>query len=148
MSPIPGHHAYNYHTRYENNDYKGFKQTVHDAQNQGENAPPLPKATQWFTNNSDDEDENEDDDIIIAGASTNLNCPITLQTFEVPYSSKACKHTFEKSAIVEMIDTTGTIFQDPKSGKREKQLACPTTGCTAVRYLYISTLKVLMMFSN
>jgi hypothetical protein len=141
-------HAYLSRSRYETNDYRGFKQTVHDAQHQGENAPPLPKATQWFNNNTDNENEDEDEDIIIAGASTNLKCPITLQMFDEPYSSTACKHTFEKAAIIEMIDIGGTIFHDPRSGKREKQLECPTTGCPAVRYLYISALKFLTIFSN
>jgi len=127
--------------RYDHNDYKGFKTIVHDATHMGQtNPPPLPKATRWFSAfNEDVEDEDDDDDIVIAGVTVNLKCPLTLQLFRVPYKSSACKHVFEKDAIEDIIDKGGSR---PARGA-EKEVKCPTGGCSAVSDPSIQT-----MFSN
>lgn len=145
------------HSRYVNNDYRGFKQTVHDAIHPGDDAPPVPHASTWFpademgasrngrhassadkSNNESDQDE-DDDDVIIASATTNLKCPLTLQIFVEPYSNNVCKHSFEKEAIIAYHRENGVAFV-PSSQRRgarptpqgPKQVKCPALGCDAV----------------
>jgi hypothetical protein len=143
----------------EQNDYIGFKRIIHDARNPGENAPPVPHPWTWFPaetgslpaarrrrlasstdhiGNGDD----EDDDIMMTGVVSSLKCPLTLQTFKEPYSNRVCKHTFEKSAILEFHRQNAVVFVDPSqeeghrrgrgAPKGPKQLKCPERGCDAV----------------
>lgn len=144
----------------ENNEYKQFKQGIHEAANQGDNAPPMPHARTWFpkengeraasgsrrrqnnttdntNNNDDDDDDDDDDEIQIAGFTQNLRCPLTLQAFTEPYSNNKCKHTFEKSAIIEYINDQGTVFHPPQQAGQarragHRQAKCPQTGCDQV----------------
>jgi hypothetical protein len=64
--------------------------------------------------------DDSDDDVQIARAKISTKCPLTLQEFKVPVMSTKCKHTFEKSAIEEMIG-------------RRLQVQCPCGGCPNVR---------------
>lgn len=115
------------HQRYAlNNDYAGFKKLWHDAA-AGEEGPPLPDASRWFT--QDDEPvmggadagaDDDDDDIAIAHEVISVNCPLTLQPMKDPYTNRNCKHTFEKSALLEYLPMRG-----------ESQ--CPQAGCSQVR---------------
>ena len=144
--------------RYVNNDYKSFKRTVHDAMHPGDDSPPVPHASTWFsenemagsrnrrTRNSTDNANNEsdeEDDVIIASATTNLKCPLTLQMFVEPYSNNICSHSFEKSAIIAYHYENGVAFAPPnqRRGQRTaegpKQVKCPSVGCDAVSLLYI-----------
>ncbi|CAF3461548.1 unnamed protein product [Fusarium graminearum] len=112
------------HQRYAlNNDYAGFKKLWHDAA-AGEEGPPLPDASRWFT--QDDEPvmggadagaDDDDDDIAIAHEVISVNCPLTLQPMKDPYTNRNCKHTFEKSALLEYLPMRG-----------ESQ--CPQAGCS------------------
>ena len=119
------------HERYAlNNDYAGFKKLWHDAA-VGEDGPPLADASRWFrpdgrpvmkrpgarrmTDYGDEEDE-EDDDIEVARETLSLNCPLTLRPMTEPYSNVKCKHTFEKTAILEYLPARGEV-------------QCPQTGC-------------------
>jgi E3 SUMO-protein ligase NSE2 len=43
----------------------------------------------------------DDEDIQITGTVSSLRCPISLQLFKEPYSNAKCRHTFEKSAILQ-----------------------------------------------
>jgi SUMO ligase MMS21 Smc5/6 complex component len=120
---------------------------IHDAQNHGEDAPPVPRANTWFpdeanspasrrrrnntTDNTNNGDEESDDEIIIESATTNLKCCLTLQYFKEPYSTNICPHTFEKFAIVEYYDKNGTVFQGPGSDDK-KRFKCPQSGCDKV----------------
>lgn len=110
-----------------NNDYAGFKKVWHDAM-AGEDGPPLPDASRWFTqdgqpvmNGADaGAADDDDDDIAVARETISINCPLTLQPMKDPYTNRNCKHTFEKSALLEYLPMRG-----------ESQ--CPQAGCSQVR---------------
>lgn len=123
----------------DNNDYKNFKGMIHDAQNQGPNARPLSDPKYWFSEDrspnslSQKQHENEDDEIEMTGATANLKCSFTLQYFEEPYSNKKCKHTYEKSAILDYLSTEGAVpSQTRRRGHPQgpKKITCPTPGCS------------------
>jgi CheY-like chemotaxis protein len=84
----------------------------------------------------------DDDDLQMTGVISSLKCPLTLRTFKEPYSNKKCKHTFEKSAILQFHRENAVSFVDPSQGGRRgrgvpagpKQLKCPERGCDAVSY--------------
>ncbi|SPJ85325.1 related to DNA repair protein MMS21 [Fusarium torulosum] len=110
-----------------NNDYAGFKKLWHDAM-AGEEGPPLPDASRWFTQNGEPVmsgtapgigagDDDDDDDIAVAREIISINCPLTLQPLKDPYTNRNCKHTFEKSALLEYLPMRG-----------ESQ--CPQAGCS------------------
>ncbi|EGX93141.1 chromosomal organization and DNA repair protein Mms21 [Cordyceps militaris CM01] len=124
------------HQRYGvNNEYATFKKLWHDAA-QGEDGPPLPDASRWFAadgapvlptvapragqrrSRTVDGGNNSDDDIAVAREVTSLRCPLSLQEFVEPYSNRKCKHTFEKSAILDYLPTSNAGVQ------------CPQTGCS------------------
>lgn len=114
---------------------------MHDAKYPGEDAPPLEKASRWFpqdknaggANNTLNSEDEEDDDLVISGGTTNLKCPLSLQQFSEPYSSDICTHTFEKSAIIEYINS-GTVYAGG-----EKQKGCPVFGCDKVSFVNFCT---------
>ncbi|OBT66798.1 hypothetical protein VE03_04118 [Pseudogymnoascus sp. 23342-1-I1] len=131
----------------DNNDYQTFKKHVHDASHHGANAPPLPPSSAWFPSaaeagaqgrsrrgaaaNGDESDE----DLVFAGAVSSLKCPLTLKLFEVPYSNRVCRHTFEKSALLEMFERGATVFYENSQargrnrGPGVRKLKCPSSGC-------------------
>lgn len=118
---------------------------IHDAQNQGPNARPLEHPKHWFSEDRPQiitsqkqsvNEENEDDEIIMTSATTSLKCSFTLQYFDEPYSNRKCKHTYEKSAILDYLNTEGVVYSQP--GRRgmplgNKKITCPTPGCSVVR---------------
>jgi hypothetical protein len=137
----------------DNNDYQTFKKLLHDASYYGPDAPPLPPASSWFpsdapasrsrraANNADHTSngaEDSDDELVFAGEVSSLKCPLTLQTFKEPYSNHTCKHTFEKSALLEMFDSGSTVFYDNghargrNRGAGTRKLKCPQAGCEAM----------------
>ncbi|KAI1326785.1 hypothetical protein F5Y16DRAFT_374026 [Xylariaceae sp. FL0255] len=103
----------------QDNDYIGFKRMWWDAVH-GEDGKPLPDASRWFNSggNDDEEEEDDDEDLVIAQEHVSIYCPLTLVVMSQPYTSKTCKHTFEKSAIVDYLRT--------QSGGRG---TCPVPGC-------------------
>lgn len=116
-----------------NNDYAGFKKLWHDAA-AGADGPPLPDASRWFRSNGEPVmdrpgaeqrrntqggEDDDDDDVAVAREVLSLNCPLTLRPMEEPYSNNKCKHTFEKSAILDYLS-------------RQGQMQCPQTGCSQV----------------
>ena len=117
------------------NNYKGWKGALWDAQNPGENPPPMPHETLWFapeegrsqtlslsstqqtrqrgtkrttpTDTSFTEPGSEEEsDLEIASATTNIRCPITLLPYTHPLTSKTCPHSYERAAILEMLSTS------------------------------------------
>ncbi|KAJ4371674.1 hypothetical protein N0V86_008227 [Didymella sp. IMI 355093] len=117
------------------NEYRDFKRVVHDARHG--DAIPLGHEDTWFTDAGEpalgvtqvvNEDE---DDIVIDREKISTKCPITFQTLKDPVTSTKCgglgggRHTFEKSAIIEMIRTSGSHYGP--GGK--KSVACPLPGC-------------------
>lgn len=135
----------------KNNDYVGFFRTVHDARHHGDEAPPVPHPNTWF---ADDEDitiakadkrgrkggrqqkqDSDGDDIEIASERISTKCPITLLPFREPLTSTKCPHSFEKSAIMEMIASSALhaapaiTSQSQSQGRRapmgDKAVKCP-----------------------
>lgn len=113
-----------------NNDYADFKRQWHNGLH-GEDAV-LPDAKRWFSENnrpifnfgrSQDEDEDGnvdgDTDLIVERATVSTRCPLSLRELEEPYSNRRCKHTFERTAIMEYIGRQGRV-------------ACPQSGCHVV----------------
>lgn len=127
---------------------------IHDAQNQGPNARPLENPIYWFhdeLSHKKGTTENEEDEIIMTSATTNLKCSFTLQYFKEPYSNRKCKHTYEKSAILDYLSTGGTMPN--QSGRRgqpqgNKTITCPTPGCSVVSHLVRSFLLLVVKFSQ
>jgi hypothetical protein len=123
----------------KHNDYVGFKGTVHETSYPADqpNHPALPHARTWFeteegaappqpgVTNADD----SDDDIAIDRENISTRCPITLAEFVDPVKSKKCPHSFEKSAILEMI---GQVRPPTSRGTRHAfvpSVTCPVPGC-------------------
>lgn len=120
------------------NEYRDFKRVVHDARH-GDTVP-LGHEDTWFTEAGEpalgvtqivNEDE---DDLVIDREKVSTKCPITFQTLKDPVTSTKCggrgggQHTFEKSAILDMIRTSGSHY----GGARKKSIACPIPGCDNV----------------
>ncbi|KAM7207442.1 Zinc-finger of the MIZ type in Nse subunit domain containing protein [Naviculisporaceae sp. PSN 640] len=140
------------HQRYgQNNDYIAFKKTWHDAQHPDDSVP-LPDASTWF----DDQGRpvkgvvaaNDDDDLVVEREIRDLKCPLSLQMMKDPYSNHKCKHTFEKSAIIDYLRSSGgqakcpvcnqelrvlDLYPDPvmlrriKRAERERQMNLDTS---------------------
>ncbi|KAH0559925.1 hypothetical protein GP486_003556 [Trichoglossum hirsutum] len=125
------------HARYANhNNYIGFKRVVHDSRHP-DNAPPLPNSTTWFPSDGRNSRsavgrarrgvpaENADDDIEIEGEHISLKCPLTLLPFEDPVTSKKCPHSFERSAILPMIQNSEARVGGVRRGEGERAVKCP-----------------------
>ncbi|PTB69060.1 hypothetical protein BBK36DRAFT_1083215, partial [Trichoderma citrinoviride] len=116
------------HQRYAlNNDYAGFKKLWHEAA-AGEDGPPLPDASRWFSSNGEPDMTvpsrdgqngafDDDDDVAVSRENLSINCPLTLLPMKEPYRSRKCPHTFEKAAILDYLPL-----------REERQ--CPQTGCS------------------
>ena len=114
---------YSAKTMYEryaiNNDYIGFKRMAHDAIH-GTDGKPLPDPSRWFTQDgrrAEDGDGDDEDDLIIAEESIDIHCPLSMVVMDDPYTCKKCKHTFNKSSLVEFFGRSG------------QKKTCPQTGC-------------------
>ncbi|OLN85215.1 E3 SUMO-protein ligase nse2 [Colletotrichum chlorophyti] len=119
-----------------NNDYAAFKKLWHDAAH-GDSEVPLPNANRWFDSNGNPvmptgrtghaEEEagvaaaDDDDDLVIAGEVRDYKCPLSMQEFEEPYSSKVCTHTYEKRWIIDMVRKAAN-----------QRAECPVAGCSKV----------------
>ncbi|KAL2161982.1 hypothetical protein VTH06DRAFT_7767 [Thermothelomyces fergusii] len=110
------------HQRYAlNNDYISFKRAWHDALHP-EDQVPLPDPSTWFDEQGRPTkgavpDANEDDDLVVEREIIDLKCPLSLQVMKEPYSNHQCKHTFEKSAILEFIRSNGGVAKCPVCSK-------------------------------
>jgi hypothetical protein len=122
------------------NDYAAFKKLWHDSLF-GDDGVPLADPSRWFrpdgtpvlsttaasgpgngaATGESGEGDDSDEDLAIAREVLSLKCPLTLRPFEEPYSNHKCKHTFEKSAILDYL----------QGGRGNMQ--CPQTGCSEVR---------------
>ncbi|KAI5866153.1 zinc-finger of the MIZ type in Nse subunit-domain-containing protein [Durotheca rogersii] len=100
-----------------NNDYIGFKRLWHDAVH-GSDGKPLPDASRWFTENEGGGGQDDDEDLIVAEEHFDIHCPLSMAVMEDPYTSVNCKHTFEKTSIVQFL-----------RGVRGGKAQCPQTGC-------------------
>jgi E3 SUMO-protein ligase NSE2 len=123
--------------RYANsNEYTGFYRTVYDAKHPGENAPPIPHASQWFAEEEDldslppsrsqarqvrQAEDDADSDVEIASERVSLKCPITLLPFKDPLTSTKCPHSFEKDAILDMLRLSSDYL--PFTADHESELS-------------------------
>ncbi|KAF1972639.1 hypothetical protein BU23DRAFT_507917 [Bimuria novae-zelandiae CBS 107.79] len=123
--------------RYSQNEaYRNFKKMVHDAIYRDKH--PLPHPDTWFTDTGlpapgvpgHGQDGDEDDDIVMGPATISTKCPLTLLELQDPYTSSKCPHTFERTAIFEMIRKSkhgpGGV---PMPRNEEKAIKCPQSGC-------------------
>ena len=100
----------------------------------------MPHASTWFANEMDDAsgpttrgaaaaaaDTIEDDDLTVASERISIKCPITLLPMKEPVTSQKCPHSFEKTAILDMI----RLSDEPGDGRYgPKAIKCPV--CTVV----------------
>ena len=108
----------------------------------------MPKASTWFSdsqatlgvsNGSASQQApatNDDEEVAIASEKKSLKCPITLLTMNDPLSSTKCPHSFERSAILGMLELSER--RPPASGRRgaqggERTMKCPE--CSVVRLM-------------
>lgn len=119
-----------------NNDYIGFKRLWHDAAH-GSDGKPLPDASKWFSRNGGEGEQDEDDDLIVAEEHMDIHCPLSMAVMKDPYTSKKCKHTFEKDSIVQ--------FLRSQAGRRAR---CPQTGCNKVRNITYPLAKYYWCFDE
>lgn len=134
--------------RYANhNSYIHFKKLLHDATHPGEDAPPLPHASTWFPSDprdaangrasqnprndtsANDVDDDDESDLEVTSERISIKCPITLRPMKEPVTSTECPHSFEKTAILEMIERS-TMVIDGGCWRRglERVLKCPVCG--------------------
>ncbi|KAL1303843.1 hypothetical protein AAFC00_000300 [Neodothiora populina] len=124
------------------NDYRNFRRIVHDAR-YGDTVP-LPHESTWFSDSSaapapgvTARAEDSDDDLQIAKETISTKCPLTLQEFREPLTSTKCPHSFEKDAILGMIDNPSNTMRVGGSNTRgardgQKAVQCPVPGCSHV----------------
>jgi len=126
----------------EDNDYRKFKQVVHEASHP--DGEPLPHESTWFAEPGAAPapgmtgpaagEEDSDDDIQIQRATTSTKCPLTLREFEEPLTSSKCQHSFESSAILDMIAHSnerlgGHAGRGGQTVGGEKAVRCPVPSC-------------------
>jgi E3 SUMO-protein ligase NSE2 len=132
-----GYAALDAHRRYGlNNDYAAFKKLWHDAAH-GDDVP-LPNASRWFNVDGQpvmavrragaaartgDASDHDDDDIVIARETISYKCPLSMADLADPLTSRVCKHSFEKEAIMDFL----------RSKRDNENVRCPCTGCDKVR---------------
>ena len=139
--------------------YASFYSSLWDAQHPTENAPPLPAPALWFareedpsngptgTQDEDDVMDGDDTDLVLATERISLKCPITLQHYRDPVTSSICNHSFERTAIFDMLKVSTdhvpftptqtaelTQLSRAERARREnamklQRVRCPTSGC-------------------
>lgn len=92
-------------------------------------------------NNSNNTGDDSSDDIEVASERISIKCPITLLPMRDPLSSSKCPHSFERTAILELISASTIHLPIPSSGgggndrnvqtQSEKAMKCPV--CEVVR---------------
>lgn len=86
---------------------------------------PVPPERTWFPEEVTANDESEDE-VEVAAEVISYKCPLTLMYFENPVRNKACKHSYEKDAIMQQIRS----YRDPKTNRRADKIPCPVPGCS------------------
>ncbi|KAF7590296.1 hypothetical protein BBP40_002989 [Aspergillus hancockii] len=134
-----------------NNAYIGFYRIIHEAKHPGDDIPPLPHASTWFshledptaaapdrrTRNRRSPSPADSDEIAIESERISLKCPLTLLTFREPVTSTKCPHSFEREAIEDMMAHSSTTVPAPqsagaagRSARRVRSVKCPV--CSVV----------------
>lgn len=140
LNPLPSYASHN--------DYVGFKKIVHDAHYPEQEAPPMPHASTWFPSESPDPSnpvtrgaaaardaiQDDDDDLAIASERVTIKCPLTLLPMKDPVTSQKCPHSFEKEAILSMLNCSDVIVGGTERRgvlDGQKAMKCPV--CEEVR---------------
>ena len=121
------------------NEYINFKGIVHTSRFPDGDLQQ-PHVSTWFTENGAAPQPgitgtgvagDDDDDIQIQRSKTSTKCPLTLQEFKDPVTSSKCQHSFEASAIMEMISNSSERVgaQRGPRGGGEKAVRCPVASC-------------------
>jgi SUMO ligase MMS21 Smc5/6 complex component len=79
----------------------------------------------------------DDDDIEIEGEHISLKCPLTLLPFKDPVTSKKCPHSFERNAILPMIQSSEARVGGVRRGEGERAVKCPI--CEQVCFEFLSS---------
>ena len=129
----------------QNNDYVGFKKLVYDAQFPDDDAPPMPHSSTWFSDQTQDaatggavavagsQPAAANDDLTVASERISIKCPITLLPMKDPVTSTKCPHSFEKEAILSMINASDVRAEGSGGrGGGQKAMQCPI--CIEVNY--------------
>lgn len=128
---------YSFTERYANdNDYRNFRKVVHDAK-YPDDEQPLPHHSEWFkehdapapgitTRAREVAEGEDDDDIAVSRARISTKCPLTLMEFQTPLTSTKCPHSFEATAITQMISGSNNRV-NPRG---ERYVQCPVPGCS------------------
>nr|KMM65230.1 hypothetical protein CPAG_01581 [Coccidioides posadasii RMSCC 3488] len=132
------------------NTYIGFYRMLHDSKHPGDDIPPLPHPSTWFSNMELPEASESsirtresrksatarrpDDDIAIESERVSIRCPITLLPFKDPVTSAKCPHSFERAAIESMINCSSetVVVRAPglsRGRQKLKFVKCPV--CSA-----------------
>ena len=125
----------------QHNSYVHFKRLVHDATHPGADAPPLANASTWFpadprdthqpsqgSNQRSNSPQDEESDIEIASERVTVKCPLTLLPMRDPLTSKKCPHSFEKTAILDMLSRSSNWVGGTGrrgGGTQERAMKCP-----------------------
>jgi hypothetical protein len=117
---------------------------VHDSKFPGDDVPPLPHSSTWFEHIEDTNTRSgtrastrnqnrrpsaaDSDDIAIERERISLKCPLTLTSYVDPVTSTKCPHSFEREAIMDMINRSQATIAPP-AARREQQrirmVKCP-----------------------
>ncbi|KAI9251985.1 zinc-finger of the MIZ type in Nse subunit-domain-containing protein [Sporodiniella umbellata] len=87
-----------------NSRYAAYRQFIWNANNPEEEMPPLTT------------DENADDEVVMSRTKLSFKCPITTSWLEAPMTSKLCKHSYTKTAIVQLLNNHNGSVRCPLSG--------------------------------
>ncbi|KAJ5612501.1 Zinc finger RING/FYVE/PHD-type [Penicillium lagena] len=123
---------------------------VHDSKFPGDEVPPLPHSSTWFSHLEDLHTQSsqhrntstsqaqarrsrkrahsvDSDDIAIERERISLKCPLTLLDFRDPVTSTKCPHSFERAAITDMISRSNSYAPAGGSagGRRVRIVKCP-----------------------
>ncbi|EEP76355.1 predicted protein [Uncinocarpus reesii 1704] len=140
-----------------NNAYIGFYRIVHDSKHLGDDITPLPHPSTWLSHIETPETAgsssrparqergsaagNPDDDVAIERERLSIRCPITLLPFKDPVTSTKCPHSFERTAIEDMISRSTETMLVPlpntNNGRRRVRcIKCPVCSAQlALQYL-------------
>ena len=113
--------------------FSNFKQTAYYAAHGDEAKRPNPD--DWFEEDGGPRPGEtggamNDEDFEEMGERISTKCPLTLQDFQEPVTSKKCPHSFEKSAILELIRNV----RPPTRGRNQgwtQDIECPVGGCSS-----------------
>ncbi|KAF2227424.1 zinc-finger of the MIZ type in Nse subunit-domain-containing protein [Elsinoe ampelina] len=118
--------------RYSNNNsYREFYRLRHDAQHP--DGTPVPHQDTWFPDPTRGQpgdtaalhrggaDDDDDDDLAIVQENIPTRCQITMREFTDPVTAQKCHHSFERAAILELIDASSL-----------RAVRCPLPGCEQI----------------